>query len=117
MLTLALLMTAAPADDLHALFDREWERWMKESPTWASSLGDRRYNDAWPDMSLAARDRIALEDSDALAALKKIDQSKLDDADRLNAAVFADVLETRIGMHKYKLDLAALDQIGGVHNQ
>ena len=33
---------------LHALFDREWEWTMEQSPTWASQLGDRRWNTLWP---------------------------------------------------------------------
>ena len=27
---------------LHQLFEAEWEYWMRESPTWASTLGGRR---------------------------------------------------------------------------
>ena len=34
---------------LHALFEREWEWAMKTYPTWASSLGDFRYNTKWTD--------------------------------------------------------------------
>ncbi len=39
---------------LHALFDREWEWELTQEPLWASYLGDRRWNDRWPDMSAAA---------------------------------------------------------------
>src|SRR3954469_13205241 len=39
---------------LHALFDRDWEYQMQQNPLWASSLGDRRWNDKWDDESLEA---------------------------------------------------------------
>ena len=39
---------------LHALFDREWEWELTQDPLWASYLGDRRWNDKWPDISAAA---------------------------------------------------------------
>ena len=45
---------AAPADDLHALFAVEWEHAMQVNPVWASTLGDRRWNDQWEDASPAA---------------------------------------------------------------
>ena len=49
---------AEPAGDaaaqLHALFDAEWERGLRENPVGASYMGDRRYNDLWPDLSLKA---------------------------------------------------------------
>src|SRR6478752_2025134 len=42
---------------LHALFDREWEWELAESPLTASSLGDKRWNDRWDDLTMAALDR------------------------------------------------------------
>ena len=39
---------------LHDLFDRDWEYQMEQNPVWASSLGDRRWNDKWSDESLSA---------------------------------------------------------------
>ena len=40
--------------DLHALFDREWERDLSDNPLAATYLGDSRYNDRLPDISPAA---------------------------------------------------------------
>src|SRR6266540_3525152 len=39
---------------LQAIFDREWEWELTQDPLWASYLGDRRWNDRWPDMTPAA---------------------------------------------------------------
>ena len=39
---------------LHDLFTAEWDYDMQQSPEWASTLGDRRWNDRWPDDSLEA---------------------------------------------------------------
>ena len=54
-----------PAARLHALFDAEWERTMREDPLWATTLGDLRYNDRLGDHSLAAlRERAAADRAD-----------------------------------------------------
>ncbi len=70
---LAIIGTSAFAQDaatkkaLHDLFDREWEYQMEQSPTRASQLGDRRWNDRWRDLSLESikkrheHDRATLE--------------------------------------------------------
>src|SRR4051812_34341367 len=61
--TLAVTLLAQGGSDagaaarLHALFDREWEWELSESPLSASALGDKRWNDRWDDLSLAALDR------------------------------------------------------------
>ncbi len=42
---------------LHALFDDEWEWTMREFPTYATAVGDPRYDACWPDMSPEAHER------------------------------------------------------------
>ena len=56
LLALALVWqaprAAAQGDEaraLNRLVEDEWEWTMRESPTFASLLGDRRYNDRWTD--------------------------------------------------------------------
>ena len=41
-------------DRLHTLFQKEWDHTLRESPMFASSLGDRRYNNRWDDRSAEA---------------------------------------------------------------
>ena len=54
VLALSSVAVAGPADDFEALLDEAWEWQLRENPMFASSLGDRRYNDRWQDESLAA---------------------------------------------------------------
>ncbi|MEM9488527.1 MAG: hypothetical protein AAGC55_05255, partial [Myxococcota bacterium] len=42
---------------LAALLREHWEWWMKSQPTWATTLGDRRYDDRIPDRSPAGLER------------------------------------------------------------
>ncbi|MEW5875508.1 MAG: DUF885 domain-containing protein [Candidatus Zixiibacteriota bacterium] len=49
----------AKASDLDQLFSEHWEYQMRESPTWATYLGDHRYDDRLPDLSSAAVARQA----------------------------------------------------------
>ena len=39
---------------LHDFFESEWNYEMEQNPVAASFLGDRRWNDRWPDRSLEA---------------------------------------------------------------
>ncbi len=58
-------------ENLHALFDTEWQRNLEENPTFASYLGDKRYNARWNDQSLAAIKRRRERNAQALSKLKK----------------------------------------------
>ncbi len=100
--------------NLHALFDEEWEYTMRENPTWASALGDRRYNDRWEDVSLAAIERRHLHAIATLARLKAINRGHLSPADALSYDLFKKNFETDIEGHKFRWHLIALDQRGGI---
>ena len=116
----AVIVTAQPnapneaTKNLHALFDEEWEYTMRENPTWASRLGDRRYNDRWEDASLAAIERRHLHDIATLARLKAIDRGQLSPADALSYDLFRKDFETDIEGHRFRWHLVALDQRGGI---
>src|SRR4051812_46467536 len=85
-LTMAADNEAASA--LHGLFDREWDRNMRENPITASSLGDYRFNDLWPDVSLQAITHSHEQDQQALADLAKIDRAALGQEDQVNYDLF-----------------------------
>lgn len=124
-LTLGILMFAltAIAQDatttkaLHDLFGREWEYDLRESPTRASQLGDRRWNDRWTDLSLEAIKRRHDHDRAVLAEVAKIDRTKLSKVDQLNYDLFKKSAETTVEEHKYLWYLIPLNQRGGIQSQ
>src|SRR4029078_1241206 len=64
-LTASSAATASPDDRtkaLHAIFHDYWEQTLKRQPEFASSLGDKRYNDQVSDYSVKAiNDWLAVE--------------------------------------------------------
>lgn len=102
------------ARGLHALLAAEWDHTMEQSPTWASSLGDRRWNDRWGDVSLAAIEKNHAHDQEALVRLKKIDRRKLSSADQLNYDLFQYETQLSIEEHKYRWFLVPLNQREGI---
>lgn len=103
-----------PTRQLHAFFDQRWERGLEESPTFASFLGDKRYNDRWGDNSFEAIERRHREDIAALETLKKIDRSGLSVTDRLNYDLYKKELEGDIEGFRFKGYLQPVNQRGGI---
>jgi uncharacterized protein (DUF885 family) len=106
--------SVAPATALHKLFEDEWDWTMKENPTWASTLGDRRFNDKWEDVSIEAikgrhEHRLA-----ALARLKTTDRARLSAGDQLNYDLFRKDLESDIEEYALSLYLLPINQRGGI---
>ena len=103
---LSLLITAAagPADadeQLEALFEREWEWNMRENPTWASRLGDLRYNGRWPDGSRKTIDGRLAHRRDVLKRLKTFDAERLSPADKINLRLFRKQYSLNVEAHQY----------------
>ena len=101
---------------LHALFDAEWERTMRENPEWASRLGDRRYNKLWGNLSLEAFERSHQADRLVLRQLDEIDVDALTPEDRLNYRLFRQEYEVRVAAYPYGWHLIPLTQRGGIQN-
>jgi uncharacterized protein (DUF885 family) len=124
-LTLSLMMLAAAwpaaaeptaAERLHQLFEAEWERGLRENPTWASYLGDRRFDDRWPDRAPAARAESHAADRAVLEALAAIPVGELSEADRLNHELFGRTYRQQIDAHGWGLQYLPITQRRGIQS-
>ena len=109
----------APTDAksrLDALYEAEWQRWLREDPTLATSVGDARYNDRWPDLSLPAIAKTQERDRAALAELTNIDPAALSAADRLNYDIANVQFGRRIAVAPFKPYLYAISHLGSLQN-
>jgi len=101
---------------LTSLMDEEWEWTMRESPTFASLLGDRRYNDRWPDASMQAIERRQQHRQQTLERLKGIDRARLAAADQLNYDLFRKDIENDSEEFRLRLYLMPVNQRGGIQS-
>jgi uncharacterized protein (DUF885 family) len=113
MLAGASAVAADATTTLHALFDQEWERGLRENPLSATYLGDHRHDDRLPDASLEANRASEAATRAALATLHAIDREALSDADRLNHDTFQWQLERAVERQRFREYLIPLTHQGG----
>ena len=119
---LLAILSVARAEDAAAtrrfgeLLRAEWEWTLRESPTFASHLGDDRYNDRWPDVSLAAIARRHRHQQEVLAALDAIEPRQLSPADRLNHRLYRREVAEQVELHPFRWHLVPLDQRSGIQS-
>ncbi|MCA8996104.1 MAG: DUF885 family protein, partial [Planctomycetaceae bacterium] len=114
---MSVVHAATPGDQLHALFEREWDRTMRESPTWASSLGDRRFNREWPDLSLEAIAQSHELDQAVLEDLHQIDFDQLSPEDKINFRLFERKYQQQVEGYEFGWHLVPLNQRGGIQDE
>jgi prolyl oligopeptidase len=102
------------ARQLQELFTSEWDYRMREFPTDASQLGDRRWNDRWPDMTLDAIRKRQEHYVEALARLSRINRATLSRQDQLNYDLFKREYEETVEAFRYRLYLLPLNQREGI---
>lgn len=104
-------------DALNKLLDEQWQYTMRESPEFATVVGDYRYNDRWSDMSLA---HIAQQNDDAkkfLARFEAIDTSGFPEQEQLNKELMIRNLKDAIEGYELKTFEMPVDQIFGIQLQ
>jgi prolyl oligopeptidase len=104
----------AASAGLRALFDAEWDYTMREWPTRASTLGDHRFDDRWPDVSPAAFERRAAHTRELLARLRTLDTRALPPEDRLSYAIFVRQTELDDEGAPFRLWHLAINQREGI---
>ena len=86
----------AEVKKLHALFDRAWETRLRESPTFATSVGRHEYDDRMPSVTPRDLERRHEEHKKELAELKAIDRSQLPANEVVNYDMFQRQLDESI---------------------
>jgi uncharacterized protein (DUF885 family) len=99
---------------MHALFDREWEWELTQDPLWASYLGDRRWNDRWPDISAATLSAQQTHREAVLKDLIAIPRDQLSPADRLNYDIFRHQYQMTVEGFQHRQHLIRTSTLSGV---
>jgi uncharacterized protein (DUF885 family) len=100
---------------LHALFDADWERQLRENPTSATFFGDDRYNDRWPDLSPAAIAASEQAVRDSRVKLLAIGRDELSAADQLNYDIYLRLLDENIAGFRFPTERMPVTHDSGVH--
>ena len=100
---------------LTSLFIEMWEDQLKHSPEFASSLGDRRYNDQLSDLSPRALNEQLARNRDYLARLTAIDTAGLAEQEKLSASLMErELIEEEEGSRFKEWELP-VNQFHGIH--
>lgn len=114
LLATTRLCLADEAEKFHALLEAEWDYGMEDSPTYASMLGDRRWNDRWGDASAKSMERRAKHNRDLLEKLAKIAASKLGAQDQISYRLFKYETELSLEENAARLWTMPITQRDGV---
>ena len=114
---------AAPASsvadrtqDLHALFHDYWEANLARDPEFASSIGDKRYNDKITDYSVRAENAWLEQEQNFLLTLEAIDPAGLSEQDRTSRDLLLRRLTDDQEEAEFKPWEMPLNQMGGIHS-
>jgi uncharacterized protein (DUF885 family) len=103
--------------ELKKLLAEQWEYTIRESPEFATIIGDYRYNDRWSDDSLAHLERIKKDTQSWLARFEAIDTTGFPEQEKLNQQLMARNLNSQIESIDLKLHEMPIDQFYGAHLQ
>src|SRR5688572_27774469 len=112
-------IAAAQSEDakLVALLDEEWEWLLREFPTLATDIGDRRYDDRMIDLSLEALERRKAHARELVGKVKAIDRAKLSADNRLNYDLFLREAEEDVASQQFPSEVIQITQRGGIYSQ
>lgn len=108
----AALARPSATEQLHQLFDAEWERGLKDSPESATFFGDARYNDRWTDWSPQAIEARDAADRAVLDALARIPRDRLPAAEQVNYDLFRQRYETAVAFQRFHTEQLPVSPIG-----
>ena len=106
----------ARATALHALFHDYWEETLKRRPEFASTLGDKRYNDQLSDYSVKAVNDWLAAEQDLLMKLAAVNPAGLSDQDQTSRDLLIRKLTDDQEAAEFKEWEMPIDQMGGIYS-
>ncbi|MFI4979039.1 MAG: DUF885 domain-containing protein [Nevskiales bacterium] len=121
---LGMVAPAQAADDvavrvkaLDSLLAEQWEYNLKDSPEFATIIGDYRYNDKVSDASLAHVQQQKKDAQDFLVRFQAIDTSGFPEQELLSQKLMVEQLQDTLKGIELKTYELPLDQFNGIHLQ
>lgn len=122
LLICAFLLNTAFASQLNTvdsafeqILDDHWNTLLSENPTFATSLGERKYDSYLPDPSIEAYETSIENTEKILARLRKIDKNSLSVANQLNHDLLTLDLSNQIAASKHGGKYMIITNRGGPH--
>jgi uncharacterized protein (DUF885 family) len=106
---------ASRRQQLLSLFDEQWEYELRVNPEFATSLGDRRYNDRLNDHSLEFYKSDLEKKRQFLARIEAIDPAGFDPQDALSRTLMIRSLREEMDGARFKSWEMPVNQMGGPH--
>ncbi|MEO8579075.1 MAG: DUF885 family protein [Gemmatimonadales bacterium] len=100
---------------LHKLLDEQWEYTLRNSPEFASILGDKRYNDRLSDFSQAAIDRDAAQTKVFLREFEAVDATGFPEQEKLNRDLMVRNLRESVEAQQFREWEMPVNQMNGLH--
>jgi len=97
------------------LLDEQWQYTLRESPEFATIIGDLRYNDKLTDYSLAHIEQQRKDTEAFLAKFEAIDTTGFPEQELLSQELMVRNLKENLESTSLKLYLMPEDQFGGAH--
>jgi uncharacterized protein (DUF885 family) len=101
--------------ELERLFDDAWDFQMRESPTWATAVGDHRFNDRLGGVTAADQARRAEQRQGFLERLRGIDLERLPREEQISHAIFRRQQEEALEDHRLRAWLIPITNREGFH--
>jgi uncharacterized protein (DUF885 family) len=101
--------------ELNELLKNYWEYVLEQNPTFATYIGDHRYNHQLDDLSEDAINKQTEHVRCLLDDAKKIDETLLTDDEKLNLHMLKKSISNQIRMHTFKTHYIPLNQMQGPH--
>jgi len=105
------------ADSLAALAAEFWDGSCEASPLFATSNGDRRFDDRVDDISPAGISREQVRLADVERRARAIDPTGLSDVDRVTRDALIEEVSGRVAVGALGLETWTVDPLGGWHNE